>query len=122
MKLLVDICFYITIFCYVLEYHERDPSWPEDSATGLKSKRRWGPAIGHVLKRCLMVVAWSADSHYIVSGSKDSTLKLWCPSKDKQAQHTLPGHEDEVYAIDWSPDGTQVASGSKDRTIKVWHN
>ena len=32
----------------------------------------------------------------------------------------LPGHEDEVYALDWSPNGASVATGSKDRTIKIW--
>ncbi|MEQ2183665.1 hypothetical protein GOODEAATRI_000427 [Goodea atripinnis] len=33
-------------------------------------------------------VAWSADSRLLVSGSSDSTLKVW-----------------DVYAVDWSPDG-----------------
>jgi ribosome assembly protein 4 len=32
----------------------------------------------------------------------------------------LPGHADEVYAVDWAPDGDRVASGSKDRLLKVW--
>lgn len=41
-------------------------------------------------------------------------------SKGKKAKETLPGHYDEVYALDWSPDGATVASGSKDRTIKIW--
>lgn len=67
-------------------------------------------------------VAWAADSNYIVSASKDSTVKLWSPKSTKAAVTTLPGHEDEVFALDWSPDGSQVASGSKDRTIKIWHN
>lgn len=75
---------------------------------------------GHV--GAVYQVAWSADSNYIISASKDSTVKLWSPKNKKTAQATLPGHEDEVYALDWSPDGSQVASGSKDRTIKIWHN
>jgi ribosome assembly protein 4 len=32
----------------------------------------------------------------------------------------LPGHADEVYAVDWAPDGDRVASGSKDRLLKIW--
>ena len=67
-------------------------------------------------------VAWSADSRLLVSASKDSTIKLWDPAEPKKAKDTLPGHADEVYALDWSPSGTQVASGSKDRTIKIWRN
>ena len=41
-------------------------------------------------------MAWSADSSYLVSASKDSTIKLWAVKDPKKALHTLPGHEDEV--------------------------
>jgi ribosome assembly protein 4 len=67
-------------------------------------------------------VAWSADSSYIASASKDSTVKVWSIKNPKKAMHTLAGHEDEVYTLDWSPNGSQLASGSKDRTIKIWHH
>lgn len=40
----------------------------------------------------------------------------------KHALHTLPGHADEIYAIDWSPNGSQVVSGGKDRTLKIWRH
>ena len=32
----------------------------------------------------------------------------------------LPGHADEVFAVDWSADGARVASGSKDCNLKLW--
>lgn len=81
---------------------------------------------GHV--GAVYQVAWSGDSRYLVSASKDSTAKLWqivSSSKKgttaaQQAKETLPGHADEVYALDWSPYGGSVATGSKDRTIKIW--
>lgn len=57
-----------------------------------------------------------------MSASKDSTIKVWELNDLKNAKYTLPGHADEVYALDWSPNGMQVASGSKDRTIKIWRN
>lgn len=41
-------------------------------------------------------------------------------AKGAKAKETLPGHYDEVYALDWAPNGSSVASGSKDRTIKIW--
>ncbi|KAF2307440.1 hypothetical protein GH714_028626 [Hevea brasiliensis] len=34
--------------------------------------------------------------------------------RTRKLKQDLPGHADEVYAIDWSPDGEKVASGGKD--------
>ena len=62
---------------------------------------------------------WSSDGRYLVSASKDSTAKLWEIPSGKKAKETLPGHEDEVYALDWSPNGASVATGSKDRKVCV---
>jgi ribosome assembly protein 4 len=47
---------------------------------------------------------------------------VWEVRAPERAKHTLPGHYDEVYALDWSPNGEMVASGSKDRLVKVWRN
>lgn len=66
-----------------------------------------------------MQVAWSADSRLAVSGSKDSTLKLW-DMRTKKLLVDLPGHADEVFTVDWSPNGERVASGGKDRILKLW--
>ena len=66
-------------------------------------------------------VAWSSDSRYLVSASKDSTLKVW-DIKTRKLMFDLPGHADEVYSVDWSVDGEMVASGGKDRQVKLWRN
>ena len=57
----------------------------------------------------------------LVSGSKDSTLKVWSITSNK-CKENLPGHADEVYAVDWSPDGARVVSGSKDKLVRIWRN
>jgi ribosome assembly protein 4 len=58
----------------------------------------------------------------LLSGSKDSTLKLWC-LKTMKLKKDLPGHADEVFTVDWCPLGmSRVASGSKDRMLKLWRN
>lgn len=51
----------------------------------------------------------------LVSGSKDSTVKLWDLATNK-LKVDMPGHADEVYSVDWSPDG-QVCCPSKPNTI-----
>ena len=49
-------------------------------------------------------IAWSSDNRYLVSASKDSTLKVW-DIKTRKLMFDLPGHADEIYAVDWSLDG-----------------
>jgi len=71
---------------------------------------------GHV--GAVYQVAWSADSRMLVSGSKDSTMKVW-DMRTKKLKFDLPGHADEVYTVDWSPDGDRVASGGKDKILKL---
>ena len=64
-------------------------------------------------------MSWSGDARLLASGSKDSTLKVW-DARTRKLREDLPGHADEVYAVDWSPDGRHVASAGKDRNLKMW--
>ncbi len=71
---------------------------------------------GHV--NAVYQVCWSSDSRLLLSGSRDSTLKVW-DMKTKKIKMDLPGHADEVYSVDWSPAGDKAASGGKDRLLKM---
>lgn len=51
---------------------------------------------GHV--QAVYQIAWSADSRLLVSGSADSTVKVWDMST-KKLQQDLPGHADEVSGL-----------------------
>ncbi|MBI4613888.1 MAG: hypothetical protein HY720_09790, partial [Planctomycetes bacterium] len=56
---------------------------------------------------------------WIVSGSFDSTLKVWDAEMGEESR-TLQGHTGFVRAVAVSPDGKWIVSGSKDETLKVW--
>jgi len=64
------------------------------------------------------VIAWAPDSRLLLSGSADSTLKVWDCRKHGLAEE-LPGHADDVYAVDWSVDGQRVGSGGKDKEVRL---
>ncbi|KAI1194236.1 soluble quino protein glucose/sorbosone dehydrogenase [Nemania serpens] len=72
---------------------------------------------GHVAP--VFQVAFSADSRLLVSCSRDTTLKTW-DMRTFKLKTDLPGHEDEVYAVDWSR--TCVASGGKDKAVRIWRH
>eukprot|EP00948_MAST-09A_sp_MAST-9A-sp1_P000301 g301.t1 len=61
------------------------------------------------------------DENTFVSGSADSTIKVWRKATNGQFKcvETLTGHTDFVYTIAILDENTFV-SGSYDKTIKVW--
>jgi ribosome assembly protein 4 len=87
----------------------------DDLPLGLQSLHR-SVSIFHRTRRCLAHTN-VLSIHVCASVGGPSQA-----AKGKKAKETLPGHFDEVYALDWSPNGAMVASGSKDRTIKVWRS
>lgn len=38
---------------------------------------------------------------------------------NKKLEMDLPGHADDIYAVDWSTDGLKVASGGKDKVLRL---
>jgi WD40 repeat protein len=55
----------------------------------------------------------------IVSGSTDTTIKLWS-LKSGELLYTLTGHSGAMISLAFSPDGQMLASSSKDGTIQLW--
>jgi WD40 repeat protein len=64
-------------------------------------------------------VAFSHDGSHVVSGSNDSTVKIWDASSGACVK-TLEGHSDWVSSVAFSRDGSQVVLGSDDNTVKIW--
>ena len=67
----------------------------------------------------VMSVALSPDGRYLVSGSGDTTIKLWELSSGRELR-TFTGHPFPVFSVALSPDGRSLVSGSFDKTIKLW--
>jgi WD40 repeat protein len=66
-------------------------------------------------------LAFAADGSCLVTGSFDTTIRLWDP-KTGQQQKVLSGHSTGIAALALSADGAQLASAGKprDNTILVW--
>eukprot|EP01049_Picozoa_sp_SAG25_P018843 SAG25_NODE_5623_length_637_cov_1.624535_1_plen_134_part_00 len=120
------------------------------SASFDKSVRLWDAITGKFVKTLrghverVYQISWSSDSRFLLSGSKDSTLKVRCDHcpegrstqrtllnraalalqvwamRTYKSEEDLPGHADEVFSVDWSPDGDKVASGGRDRALRIW--
>ncbi|KAJ2523091.1 WD repeat protein Lub1 [Coemansia sp. RSA 2049] len=65
---------------------------------------------------CISALAASADGTTVVSGSWDSTAKVWV---DGVCKHTLVGHQQAVWAVLVLDDGS-VITGSADKSICRW--
>eukprot|EP00969_Alexandrium_andersonii_P250057 11051032-Alexandrium_andersonii.AAC.1 len=57
---------------------------------------------GH--SKCITSVAISADGRCVVTGSADSTARVW-DAQRAEARHVLEGHGDSVRGVAISPDG-----------------
>ncbi len=64
-------------------------------------------------------VAISSDGQYIVSGSRDNTMRLW-DRKGNPIGQPFRGHEKSVRSVAFSPDGHYIVSGSDDNTLRLW--
>jgi WD40 repeat protein len=61
------------------------------------------------LQRCDSTRRHCGDGKKVVSGSDDSTVRVWDIATG-QADQTLTGHSDEVTSVEFSPDGKKVVS------------
>src|SRR5258708_26953345 len=64
-------------------------------------------------------VAISPDGKRLVSGSWDSTLKVWDADKGTEAL-ALKSHTSAAACVSLRPDGNRLLSASKDNTLQGW--
>jgi WD40 repeat protein len=64
-------------------------------------------------------VSFSSDGLRVVSGSYDSTVRIW-DAASATVQHTMEGHTIRVTSVAFSSDGSRIVSGSDDETVRIW--
>ena len=65
-------------------------------------------------------VVISSDGQFALSGSWDSTLRLWDINSGKTTRRFV-GHTKDVLSVAFSFDNRQIVSASRDKTIKLWN-
>ncbi|KAI9500570.1 platelet-activating factor acetylhydrolase, isoform Ib, alpha subunit A [Coemansia spiralis] len=83
---------------------------------------KFAPANAHPCLRKLAGLPPAADQQegvFIVSGSRDKTLRLW-DAMSAQLLHTFVGHDDWVRDFVFHPSGKALISVSDDKTMRVW--
>jgi len=85
--------------------------WQRQTHLDLKTLR------GHLDQ--VHTVAFSPDGRRILTGSDDTTAKVWDLVSGNEL-FTLQGHLHSIGEADWSPDGQRIATASSDATVKIW--
>jgi len=81
---------------------------------------------GHAQKRLnghghfVQDVAISSDGQFALSGSWDSTLRLWDLNTGTTTRRFI-GHSKDVLSVAFSADNRQIVSGSRDQKINLWN-
>lgn len=91
------------------------PAAEDNTAPGLVATMK-----GH--HEAVYSVAFTPDGKHVVSGSGDSTLKIWDSATGKEIKSFggPAGHKNLVMSVSISPDGSLIASGGTDNTAKIW--
>ena len=65
-------------------------------------------------------VAYSPDGRHIISGSYDTTIRIWDADTGASVGRPLKRRTKFVHSVVYSPDGRHIISGSEYRTIRIW--
>ena len=87
--------------------------------------RLWDVETGKELRRFIghthyvESVGFSPDGKWVLSGSRDATVRLWHVDSGKELR-CYKGHTDFVFSVVFSPDGKRALSASRDATVRLW--
>ena len=67
--------------------------------------------------RCVVFVAFQFDGTHIVSGSLDTSIRVW-DAETGELKHTLMGHQSLTSGMELKDN--VLVSGNADSTVKIW--
>lgn len=71
-------------------------------------------------RECIYTIQHSGK--YLVSGSRDRTLRIWSLDTKRLIMPPLEGHDGSVLCLQFDPDPSEdiIVSGSSDSTVRIW--
>jgi len=73
--------------------------------------------MGHTEK--ITCLSFSSDEYYILSGSVDRSVRLWCV-RTKSCLCHYRGHSKTIWDVNFSQSGYYFLSGSADGLMMLW--
>jgi WD40 repeat protein len=98
-----------------------DPAWKHTALTNLSAWLPLYPRLRAVLSHSGAVrkVAFSPDGRTILTGSRDTTARLWNAATGQPIGLPMQ-HPGEVRALAFSPDGKTILTGSQIGPARLW--
>ncbi len=73
---------------------------------------------GH--ENSVFAITYSPNGDFLLSGSRDATLKIWDVKLDYKMQESIVAHMYTINNISFRPDGKYFVTCSKDKSVKIW--
>jgi len=100
-------CYEVHVHGYKLPRTERDPDDPIFELWDEHTNRCLRAFTGHTGGITRLI--WSPDRRFILSGSRDRTVKMW-EAANGCCLRTMEGHLREIIGLSWSQDGRRILS------------
>ena len=95
-----------------------EQNWDVGKFTNFQLPHPDYPEEGH--RDCIYTIQF--DQNYVVSGSRDHTIRIWSMQTKRLMKPPLEGHSQSVLCLQYDPDPEEdlLVSGSSDSQVLIW--